>query len=443
LWFAHSSNFNTGNTISKSSMAEIAQGTRSLREGIISLAAVQAAEYLIPLIALPYLLRVLGPEEFGKIAFAQAFCMYFVALTEYGFNLTGTRLIAIHRHDKEATSRIFWEVQFVKAAFFLLSITSLLILIVAFAKLQNIAPVLLIGLLPVIGSVMYPLWLLQGLERMREAAGLMISARALMLVGVFAFVTNGKDMLLAAALQFAAVPVAGMMSWIMLIRSGQITWVRPTRVGLMASLREGWHTFVATAASTLYRSSNAVVLGLLSGPAAVTFYALAEKIVKAVQELNRPISQAVYPRVSALAAQSKEAALPLLRKILFSIGGLSMIASFTLFFAAGAIIRVIAGHGYEEAALALRFMAFIPLVGSINSVLGAQMMLPFGFSRAFSRFVVAAGIFNLAAIVPLVMWLTSRGAALSFFFSELLLMILMATFLHKQGFTRRFSPIDG
>jgi len=34
-------------------MTEIAQGPRSLREGIISLAAVQAAEYLIPLLALP------------------------------------------------------------------------------------------------------------------------------------------------------------------------------------------------------------------------------------------------------------------------------------------------------------------------------------------------------------------------------------------------------
>jgi len=416
-------------------MTEIAQGPRSLREGIISLAAVQAAEYLIPLLALPYLLRVLGPDEFGKIAFSQAFCMYFVVLTEYGFNLTGTRLIAIHRHDKQASSRVFWEVQCVKAVFSLLSVGSLLILIGAFAKLQNLALVLLIGLLPVVGSVMYPLWLLQGLERMREAAVLMISARVLMLAGVFAFVSDSKDVLLAAAFQFGAVPVAGVMSWVLLARSGQIAWVAPTRTGLVASLREGWHTFVATAASTLYRSSNAVVLGLLSGPAAVTFYALAEKIVKAVQELNRPISQAVYPRVSALAAQSREAALPLLRKILFSISGLSLIASLLLFFCADMIIRIIAGHDYQEAAHALRFMAFIPLVGSINSVLGAQMMLPFGFSRAFSRFVLMAGIFNVVAIVPLVISLTSRGAALSFFFSECLLMVLMVVFLRKQGFT--------
>src|SRR5579872_601132 len=55
-------------------MEKFKRDNRSLREGIASLAAVQGAEYLIPLLALPYLLRVLGPVEFGKIAFVQAFC---------------------------------------------------------------------------------------------------------------------------------------------------------------------------------------------------------------------------------------------------------------------------------------------------------------------------------------------------------------------------------
>lgn len=414
-------------------MAEIAQKGRTLREGILSLAAVQAAEYLIPLLALPYLLRVLGPGEFGKIAFAQAFCMYFVVLTDYGFNLTGTRLIAVHRHDPQALSRIFWEVQCVKTAFLTLSITLLLLLVVSFQTLKDVSAILMIGLLPVIGSVMYPLWLLQGLERMREAAAFMITARVLMLIGIFAIVKGPNDLLLAAALQFGATPVAGVISWCMLARSGQVHWVRPTLRGLLGNLQDSWHTFVATAASTLYRSSNAVVLGLISGPTSVAFYSIAEKLVKAAQELNRPISQAAYPRISALAAQSREAAAPLLKKIMLSIGGLSLLASIVLFAGADFIIRTIAGPGYEQAAATLRFMAFVPLVGSVNAVLGTQTMLPFGFSRPFSRFVLTAGLLNILIIAPMIMLLAARGAALSFLLSEALLMILMYRFLRKQG----------
>ncbi len=40
-------------------------------------------------------MRVLGPEKFGLIAFAQAFVQYLMLLSDYGFNLTTTRKVAI------------------------------------------------------------------------------------------------------------------------------------------------------------------------------------------------------------------------------------------------------------------------------------------------------------------------------------------------------------
>lgn len=416
-------------------MEEIRPEGRSLREGIASLAAVQGAEYLVPLLALPYLLRVLGPSEYGKIAFTQAFCMYFVTVTDYAFNLTGTRLVAIHRRDKQALSEIFWEIQSIKAAFFVASIIVLAILTSMFGKLNDISAILFIGLLPVAGSMMYPLWLLQGLERMREAAAFMISARVAMLCGVLIFVKDSGDLPIAAALQFGATPVAGIASWVLLARTNQVRWSAPTMTGIVRRLKEGWHTFLATAASTLYRSSNAVVLGLLSGSAAVAYYALAEKLVKAAQEVNRPISQASYPRISALATQSRDATVPLLRRVFLSITGLSFMVSCIIFVFADNIIRFLAGTGFESAALDLRVMAFVPLIGSINSVFGTQTMLTFGFSRQFSHCVLAAGVFNTLVVVPLVLLLSDRGAALSFCLSELLLMLSLAWFLRRRGFT--------
>lgn len=416
-------------------MDEIRPESRSLRESIASLAALQGAEYLVPLLALPYLLRVLGPAEYGKIAFTQAFCMYFVTVTEYAFNLTGTRLAAIHRRDKQTLSIIFWEIQSIKGAFFIVSVILLAILTAMFGQLNEISAILFVGLLPVVGSVMYPLWLLQGLERMREAAAFMISARIAMLCGVLILVKDPGDLLIAAALQFGATPIAGIASWILLARSNEVQWSAPSKAGIVRRLREGWHTFLATAASTLYRSSNAVVLGLISGSAAVAYYSLAEKLVKAAQEVNRPISQASYPRISALATQSMAAATPLLRRVFLTITGLSLAVSCILFVFAENIIHLLGGMSFESAALDLRVMAFLPLIGSLNSVLGTQTMLTFGFSRQFSHYVLAAGIFNLLIVVPLVLLIADRGAALSFCLSELLLMLSLAWFLRRRGFT--------
>lgn len=414
-------------------MGESIARRRSLSEGIRSLVVLQAADYVVPLLALPYLLRVIGADGFGHIAFAQAFGMYFVVVTEYGFNLTANRLASIHRDEKKTLSRIFWEVQCIKFAIGAVSFVLLVLLVWLLHDLRTIAPLMFIGFLPVIGTIMYPLWLLQGTERMREAAGLMILSRLLMLAGVFLLVKGPDDTLIAGALQMGAMPLAGILSWSYLRKWRLIEWARPSRDGLRLRVRDSWHAFVATGSSTLYRSSNAVVLGFLSVPSAVAYYSLAEKMVRAVQELARPVNQAAYPRVSALAAQSHALALPLLRKLLLLIGVVSFAASSTLFVLAEELVRFVAGGGFERAAHALRFMAFNPFVGGINSILGVLTMMPFGFSRQFSRYVALVGLFNLVAIVPLVLIGSERGAALSFFLSELLLLWLMWRYLRRQG----------
>ena len=54
-------------------LADLRQDSgRTLRRNFFSLSVLQASNYLLPLVILPYLIGVIGLEKFGLIVFAQA-----------------------------------------------------------------------------------------------------------------------------------------------------------------------------------------------------------------------------------------------------------------------------------------------------------------------------------------------------------------------------------
>src|SRR6202034_4373815 len=120
----------------------------------VSVMAVQAGSYILPLINVPYLLRVIGPEHYGLIAFSQAVMVYFVTLNDYGFNLSATRELAVRPDDQVLRSELYSAVMAIKCTLCLFSFLVLCGLVHFIPRFHNNAPIFFASFGIVVGTMM-------------------------------------------------------------------------------------------------------------------------------------------------------------------------------------------------------------------------------------------------------------------------------------------------
>ncbi len=396
-----------------------------------SVMAVQAGSYLLPIINIPYLLRVIGPEHYGLIAFSQAVMMYFVTLNDYGFNLSATRELAVHRDDPVLRSELYSAVMTIKCSLCVLSFLILCALVHFVPRFHSNGPVFFASFGIVVGTMMFPQWFFQGIEKMYWISMVNLTANLVFTFGIYFLVRNSSDYLIAAIVQAAGRVLAGILGLIILFSTEHVKVSAPTLAQLRHRLFDGWHLFMSTAAATLYTSSNAVVLGFVSGMTEVGYFSAAYKIFAAGQMLVSPMCQAIYPHVCSLAHRSRELAVDYLRKALVVIGGLTFAGGLLVLFLAPLIVRIAMGAKYMASVPVLQFMAMTPFACAINNIYGTQGMLNFGMKPQYSRTIVISAFFNNIILVPLCHWFNAPGAAASGLLTETFVTLVMGVMLYR------------
>ncbi|SIO59157.1 polysaccharide transporter, PST family [Burkholderia sp. GAS332] len=412
---------------------------------MFALSVLQVANMVLPLATLPYLFRVLGPDHFGAYVFAQAVIAYLVLLTDYGFILSATGEIAKVQNDRDAVSRIFWKTQAAKILVAGVGLALLVVGVLLVPKLIELRPIMFATFPLVIGSVLFPQWLFQGLERMSFVTISTLSARLLVIPATYLLVHSPGDTWRAALIASMSTVVAGIISLILIARLRLISFHLPSAGDVIGAFQEGWHVFIATAAISLYTTTNSVLLGFLAGNVTLGYFGAADKIRNVVQALIAPLTNALYPRVNALFAEDATKAFALVRKALYALSAIMLAVSIMLWALAPWIVRVGMGPQYAPAVDVLRWMAFVPWLVALSNVLGLQMMLPLGMKKKFSEILLGSGVFNVALLVPLSIRFGAQGAAMSILATETLVTGCMAFYLIQKRvpvFVTRAASVD-
>ncbi len=406
---------------------------RLLVENIVSLGALQALNYAAPLITLPYLVHVLQPAHFGLLSFAQGIVIYFDLFTDFGFNFSQSRAIAACRHRPEALSRVFWSTIYAKALLMCTSAVAMTLLVAFTPKLRATPQLFAVNFLYVVGTTFFPIWLFQGLERMKLAATLFGSARLLTIPALFLFVRHPQDYVVAGAIQASVELTASVFAWPLILGQMRLRWSSPRVAEIRYTLERAWPLFLTTSVVQLCTSGSIAVLGFAAGKNEVGYFSAADKLVKASAAAVAPLGQALYPHITAAKLRSPRLALKLIRKSLYVTGIISMALTIVTAIWARPVCHMIFGGAFEHSVVVLRWLSPLPILYGLTTVLGMQTMIVFEMDAILSRITLVSGLISLPIMIVLSRAFGAVGAAAASVLTAALMAAAMCLALHIKG----------
>jgi PST family polysaccharide transporter len=399
-------------------------GKRKVLENFFAISSLQAANFILPLFTLPYLIRVLGPEKYGLISFAGALIGYFGMFADYGFNLSATQEISVHRDDAVKTSEIFSAVLLIKAALVLCSILILGALLVAVPRFKEYAALYIFTFGIVIGNALFPAWFFQGIEKMKYITFFNVVAKLIFTVAIFLVVREPQDFIYVPLLNSAGFIVAGIVGLAIAVNSFGMRLRVPSAAQIKYQLSKGWHVFISMVSISAYTSTRIFAVGLLTNNVMTGYYALAEKLMGIVQTMPLgSLIHAVYPRMSSLYAQNPERGYRIMRKLQrYTMLG-SLVVLPLVFLLAPWIVLVVTGSAYHETILVFRLL-LIALFFINSNVFRVQFLLISAPPRVYSRMHIIVGVLGIILTFLATYWFSYLGTAAVIIIIELLMLLM-------------------
>lgn len=376
----------------------------------------------LPLLIIPYLTHVLGTSYFGKYSFVLAIIQTINIFTSYGYLFSATKKISQNRDDKHVVNQIMNAVfagRFIVATFIVVLVVMLSNIIFK-DEYEWFMFLTAIGM--IYGDIFIPTWLFQGLEQMKYVTIVNAIAKLLFTMFVFAIVTRQQDFKYILLLNSLGCVTSAFFSMVLVKRMFKLHLFIPKWSVVREELKDGFSIFLSTLGMSVYRNLNIIILNYFVSSSAVGIYALAEKVIKALQSLINPISQALYPhfgyRIKESANRKKD--LYSLFKIAVFLTILLVVASLALYFLTGYVGYVV-GHDFTGSSGIINIMLPVVVFGCLNYLLGFVGLVNMDKQRFFLGAVVVSGTVAIIILLCTVNTFGIESAAWAMSISELLL----------------------
>lgn len=402
---------------------------------IASLGLLQMANYVIPILVIPFVVRALGADGFGKASYAQNIITYLTVLVNFGFDYSATRDIAINKDNIIKRREIFWSVISHKSILLLLSFVALGIMYFTFPRVTEDLPLYIYAALINVGFVFFPTWFFQGIEKMGKMAIFNFVSRAFGGALVVLLVREASDYRLYLFLNSIVYVFVGIVALLYIIKKYDLLPYTYNKEEFKSSFTKSFPIFINTLCAMFYTIFGMTLLGMYVTDTELGIYSGSYRIINAITMLAAmPIHLAIFPNVSKKFNEELKSGFAYLNKIILLVTPLMFILTIVIWVLSPILVDLFLGSEFTESIKVLRFFSPLPLLIVLASFFTVQGL----YALQLQKYAPLVGLIVAVFCVLLNSYIIPKygiiGAVIAFLLSELLEIIISSSivFYYKK-----------
>ncbi len=396
-------------------------------KNLFSLTVAEIASKGIVFITTVYLARVLQPEGFGIIGYANSFIAYFLIIVNLGFNVFGIREISKNPYTQNIKSYVN-NIVTIRSLLAILSFLIYFTIIIFIDKPTAVKLVLLVTGFNLFSYAVLVDWVFIGLEKMALQAIRQLIAGILNLIGIYIFVNDKTDTVIAASIFTAATAITSLWLFLYYLKIYKTFRLEFNFALWKTILKSSLPIGLTTLSTILYSSFCVLILGFFRTyyetgvyEAAFRFYSLTMMPVGIIQGAFLPS----LSRANDLA--DRQIVMDKFSTLMFIVGA---IVCGTIFTFSEPFSNLVFGNKFVETAWIAKFMMVSAMFAFFNQ--GHLLALSaWNKEKLVLKCIAASGIISVILNLSITPSFGPIGAASISVFCEFLTVVLFSIFTYK------------
>lgn len=268
---------------------------KSIISNFFSLSMINVIGMVIPILLIPYLTRTIGLDLLAVVLLVNTVVQFGIIVSDYSFNITGTRYVAANKDNKLLILKEYAIVQRVKLVISLVYIFLSSALLLRYVDV-NIFVITFSIAFGVVGNYFLAVWYYQGLSELKAIAIIASISKLIFFIFVILFVNGQSDVNLLILSYNLPLFILGCWFYLMNMYKSSRR-VKVSFSDFKSKLASGFNVFSGDFAPNLYNNIPSIALGAATGGAAYTYYAVATRVTNAFVGFQYVLSRSIFPTI--------------------------------------------------------------------------------------------------------------------------------------------------